>query len=175
MIQFGTHFGNTMVKILDRNEYGLLSFSTMLQTSNVLTSVDSAFAGYFNVYHLLNDFMNGTVYCFGCYSEKDKSFPDGIVWGMIDSSGYMECHLGFKNDFPIVKKMLCMQKTIDLIHELFPECKGIVGYPPKGYRHVRLLLRKLNFKETESPFKFFGIDNTQDDCVKVCYEFGGKK
>jgi hypothetical protein len=162
-----------MVKILDRNEYGLLAFSNILQTSNVLTNVDSAFAGYYNVYHLLNDFMNGTVYCFGCYSSKDMSFPDGIVWCMLDGNGYMECHLGFKHTFPIVKKIECLQKVIDLIHEFFPECKGIVGYPPKHYRHVRLLLRRLKLKESECNIKFFDMDNNQSDCVKVTYDFLG--
>ena len=162
-----------MIKILEKNEYGLFSICSILQNENILSNIDASFLGYYNVYHLLNDFMNGTVYCFACYSTEDKKFPDGLILCMVDSKGYMECHLGFKKDFPLNKKLSCMQETIDLIHKLFPECKGIVGYPPKKYRHVLFVVRKLGFKKSETNVKFFGADNNIDDCIKVCYEFKG--
>lgn len=160
-----------MVNFLSRNEHGIFSICNILQHEKVLPYVDSSFVGYYNAYHLIDDFIKGLIICIACYSS-DSLFPNGIVWGMLDKDGYFEGHIVFvDNDkIPLNLKLAYLEEAKNLIKENIPDCKGIVGYPPAEYKHVRRLMKKLGFNEVQTDVKFFSTLK-QLDCVKVVFDF----
>lgn len=154
---------------LKHDDFGIYSICNIFQSDDFVLNVDSSFVGYFNVYNFLHSLSIGNSIAFGCFSQDDLGFPDGLVFGDIVDNTF-EVHIAFIGKINLSKKIKLLQMVIELIKQNYPFIENIVGYPPVEYAHARLLIRKLGFVEDETNIKLVGMDGLKD-CVKVEYKY----
>lgn len=157
--------------LLKPSTYGLYTICNVLQSDKIIENVDSSFCGYFNVYHLLKDFMDKKILVYACYQDEFNA-PLGLVIGEMTNYEYYEGHLMFNEKSSLSFKIDVLKQVVKNVKMDFPFCKGIVGYPPKRYKHVRLLMKKIGFTEDVTNVNFFGL-NGIEECIKVIYEYRG--